>query len=292
MLRPRIVIVTLVWIATGVGQSQESNQTVKGEPLTSQPTGSRDGDPARMVQEAMDRLKTEGLTGFLNVAFSGRKGAIPLSERANAEAFFTTVRNNVMAANGKPLGEIEFVRMDVVGRSGVRYVFVERMERTAMVWSLDFYRIEGNEWKWTGIRATNTNTELEPEFRAATQVDAAKGAFELASRGVEALKTNSMSKLLDEVIDPARSVISAERSQFEQKLDAVRQNSLSQLGKPLSELELVRTEAIGQSLFRISYLERFEKGAMVWKFVFYRTPDGWKWQNLTSNEWSKELGAR
>lgn len=55
-----------------------------------------------------------------------------------------------------------------------------------------------------------------------------------------------------------------------------RETNAKTAGKLLGEVELVRTERIGQSYLRLTYLERFERHGWMWQFVFYRTPAGWK----------------
>jgi hypothetical protein len=40
--------------------------------------------------------------------------------------------------------------------------------------------------------------------------------------------------------------------------------------------EFVRKDSAGGSLVKVVYLQRFEKHAMVWRFVLYRGAEGWK----------------
>ncbi len=39
--------------------------------------------------------------------------------------------------------------------------------------------------------------------------------------------------------------------------------------------ELLRKEAVGDSLVQVVYLQRFEKHATVWRFILYRGSKGW-----------------
>ena len=45
-------------------------------------------------------------------------------------------------------------------------------------------------------------------------------------------------------------------------------------GKNLAR-EFVREDKVGDSLYRVIELDKFEKTAIRWVFVFYRTKDGW-----------------
>lgn len=49
---------------------------------------------------------------------------------------------------------------------------------------------------------------------------------------------------------------------------------LSRFGKNIG-YEMVHNDAIGGSLARVVYLQKFEKHAMVWTFILYRGDDGW-----------------
>jgi hypothetical protein len=65
-----------------------------------------------------------------------------------------------------------------------------------------------------------------------------------------------------------------------------RQQAAQVNGKPLGEVELVRSEAIGTTYARHTYLERYERHAWMWQFTFTRTADGW---HLTDMTWTSEL---
>jgi hypothetical protein len=49
---------------------------------------------------------------------------------------------------------------------------------------------------------------------------------------------------------------------------------VARFGKSIG-YELIRNDAVGDSLSQIVYIQRFEKHAMVWRFVLYRGSDGW-----------------
>ena len=39
--------------------------------------------------------------------------------------------------------------------------------------------------------------------------------------------------------------------------------------------EFIGEKKVGQSLLRLTYIEKTDKHAMPWMFMFYRTPEGW-----------------
>ncbi|MBB5393879.1 MULTISPECIES: hypothetical protein [unclassified Herbaspirillum] len=39
--------------------------------------------------------------------------------------------------------------------------------------------------------------------------------------------------------------------------------------------EFIRSEKVGDSLLKLTYIEKTEKQAIPWQFIFYKTPAGW-----------------
>jgi hypothetical protein len=60
-------------------------------------------------------------------------------------------------------------------------------------------------------------------------------------------------------------------------------DALSRNDSPMGEVEFLAREAVGHSLVRYVYLEKWERTAMVWKFTFYRAREGW---TLYAVDWS------
>lgn len=62
-----------------------------------------------------------------------------------------------------PMGEIEFLNRETVGHSLVRFVYLEKWERTAMVWKFTFYR--GREgWTLYAVDWSNTAPVIQNLF--------------------------------------------------------------------------------------------------------------------------------
>jgi hypothetical protein len=56
-------------------------------------------------------------------------------------------------------------------------------------------------------------------------------------------------------------------------------------GTPLYEFELLRETALSPDLIQFVYLEKFDHGAVIWRFVMYRGKESWRVANLI---WSHE----
>ena len=48
--------------------------------------------------------------------------------------------------------------------------------------------------------------------------------------------------------------------------------------------ELVASEEAGERVIRISHLERFDEGALIWRFLFYRADMSWQLVSLSQTE--------
>jgi hypothetical protein len=53
--------------------------------------------------------------------------------------------------------------------------------------------------------------------------------------------------------------------------------------------EYIGTKRIGQSLLRLTYVEKTERHALPWMFHFYRTGNGWILSSFLANDLSSEL---
>jgi hypothetical protein len=278
-----LALILVATIATnGTGQTQEPEKQIQ-----SKPTAEDHAEPEKAARDAMDHLRSNGIKGFMDVAFSGNKISFKRAERAGCESYFRNLHDSVVAKLGKPLNEIKMVRTDVLGRSGVRFIYVEKLERGFLLWCLSFYRGADNEWKWNGLNVKNN--QLNSEFRPTQPDERHKKAAAIAKSGVDAVKANDIPKLLDALYDSDKTVFTSDRSSTELSLTSNYQRAISHIGKPCGEMELVRTEAIGQSLVRFVYLEKCEGGAAVWKFSLYCVGGEWKWQDFSFGEWGSEF---
>ncbi|MDY3560850.1 hypothetical protein R5W23_002099 [Gemmata sp. JC673] len=235
----------------------------------------------RHVQTVLKRLKTEGMSGVIEFVFDEKTGSPPAADkRAELAANFLRVRNVQVQALGKPAGDPELLRADVSGRSLVRYVYAEPMERGLVIWQFTFYRAEGGDWRCLTFQSGDGS---EAEFRAlAADADFAD-AKRSAGAALDALKAGGVSGLFDVVWADGKNVISAERGPVEKTFAKLRDDAAALLGKSQGDAEWVRTEAVGRRLVRFIYLDKYERGTAVWKFTLYRVGGEWKWCNVNFN---------
>ena len=66
-----------------------------------------------------------------------------------------------------------------------------------------------------------------------------------------------------------------------------RQQLVSGFGKPIS-FEFLFEDSVGEYLSRFVYLERFERSALRWEWIFYRGNRGWQ---LHSVNWSRDVAG-
>lgn len=59
-------------------------------------------------------------------------------------------RQAMLKHAGKPLGEVELIEKEFLGTSYARFVYLDRYERGAMTWQVDFYRTPSG-WRLTGF---------------------------------------------------------------------------------------------------------------------------------------------
>jgi hypothetical protein len=117
--------------------------------------------PMRLAEEGIKGLKTDGVAGLCALAFADGKSVNNPADRAPAEVHFARLREAMISRYGKSSGEFEFIRKEAVGQSLVKITYLEKLEKTAMVWKFAFYRV-GGEWKWKDLGVTDS---LDPEYR-------------------------------------------------------------------------------------------------------------------------------
>ena len=72
------------------------------------------------------------------------------------------------------------------------------------------------------------------------------------------------------------------------KMQAQRELWTPRYGKTIG-FEFIGQKRIGQSLLRLTYIEKAERHALPWMFHFYRTPNGWVLSSFIANDLSSEL---
>ncbi len=56
--------------------------------------------------------------------------------------------------------------------------------------------------------------------------------------------------------------------------------------------EFIRSEKVGESLLKLVYIEKAEKQAIPWQFIFYKTASGWALSNFSNGDNINSLFTR
>lgn len=72
------------------------------------------------------------------------------------------------------------------------------------------------------------------------------------------------------------------------KMQSQREQLGPRYGKTMG-FEYIGTKRLGQSLARLTYIEKTERHALPWMFHFYRTANGWVLTSFIANDLSSEL---
>ncbi len=76
------------------------------------------------------------------------------------------------------------------------------------------------------------------------------------------------------LIRPLMGISETEVDSILLQTKTVREQNKERFGKPFSYEFIDKTKA-GQSLIRYQYIEKSEKVAFAWKFIFYKNKEGW-----------------
>ncbi len=236
----------------------------------------------KLSGEAVAAIAEKGRVGFLDRAFSGAATSLKKYDRPAAEAMFAALDIQVDIKYGQRIGDLELARTDKVGRSFVRYCYVEKRERGPMVWQFAFYRPESGNWQWHGF---SWNDSWMRELRGADKAPSGRtDAAKLCEGGVAALKEGGVAKLFEASFTPGKCLLpEGDRKGAVEGFAKLREAACAPLGKSTGEFELVRTESFGSSLIRFVYLEKCERGAATWEFTVYRAQKYWQWLSLNLN---------
>lgn len=278
-------LLVLAFASSGIGQEPALKKA-----RSSRPAGDEGYEvPAKLAQEAMDGLKTGGIPGFMDVVYSEKPRCLKKEDRASFELTFRRGHDAIAIRYGKPLGKNEFVRTDVVGQSLVRFVYIEKLERVALLWHLIFYRGESGEWRWVGFNMTGL---LDKDFQAVKKDAVDKDALAMAQDAIDQLRDGGVAKLFDLAFDPNKTEIVADRPSMEAAFTKKRETTVAQVGKSLGQFELIRAEAIGPSVVRFVYIEKYQGEVLVWRLSFYRGVREWKWRDLSVGGYQDEFTTK
>ena len=235
---------------------------------------------AELAEKAVKAIAESGPVAFAGVAFCDGATSLKKEDRPTAEAALALLAGQMEAQYGKRLGGLELASTDKLGRSLVRYTYIEKHERGPILWHFTFYRPEGGAWQWQEFNLNDAwALVLHPVEKAGTGCAEAE---KLSESGVAALKAGGVPKLIEVLFAPGKSLLRAgDRNSAVEGFVKLREAASAPLGKSSGEFELIRTKTCGTSLIRFAYLEKCERGGIVWEFTLYRAEKEWQWLNLT-----------
>lgn len=104
----------------------------------------------------------------------------------------------------------------------------------------------------------------------------------LATKAMEKAAKGDFVGALD-VIKPYVAIPEAEFQTVASKSKARRDQIASRVGAPIG-YEFIGQKKVGDSLIRLTYIEKTEKHALPWVFFFYKTKSGWIVNNFQWND--------
>ena len=149
------MVTLLGWVVAAVMGSTTFSTTVA------------EADPARrLADEVMTHVRADDVTEAYAVLIphlTRPDGVEPMLNLRDQ----TKKMRGAMARQDSPLGEVEFLAREAVGRSLVRYVYLERWGRSAIVWKLTFYRGRDDDWSLLNMNWSNEAGTIDGLFDAA-----------------------------------------------------------------------------------------------------------------------------
>lgn len=128
--------------------------------------------------------------------------------------------------------------------------------------------------RWLPPAGSSAPSPLPSPQVAEVLVD--EGAKQFVERCLSHIKNHRLEEFAQEAKQSRAVVTEDDLKKFLERLRRDRELSLQSFGPPLGEYELLRVTAPSPSVVRFLYLERFERGAVWWVFVLYRTPERWQ----------------
>jgi hypothetical protein len=116
-------------------------------------------DPTeKIADDAIGFLKADDIHGMFGLL---REKAFPPGlDLPQREAAALQQRAAIGLQLGEPLAEVELVSKQKIGKSFVRYVLLQRFDRSGVLWYLTFYR-GADGWRFYSITSTD---QIDAEF--------------------------------------------------------------------------------------------------------------------------------
>lgn len=111
-------------------------------------------------------------------------------------------------------------------------------------------------------------------------------AREVADAYIAKLRAGKNDEFVTDVQTGMTLITEQEYAAFKLEFTGSRNRFVNMFGPRTGEYEFVREVALSPSLARVIYLEKYERGGVLWFFVLYQSKDGWR---LTGVSWNEKL---
>lgn len=109
-------------------------------------------------------------------------------------------------------------------------------------------------------------------------------AREVAEAYISKLRSGKNDEFITDVRTGMALITEQEFAAFKQEFSDSRNRFSVMFGSRTGEYELVRESIISPSLARVIFLEKYERGGVLWFFVVYQCKDGWRLAGVSWNE--------
>jgi hypothetical protein len=195
------------------------------------------------------------------------------------ETEYRTEELRVEGDGSKMLGTYELVGARRWGASAIKFVCVQKLERSAVLWMLAFYQ-GAEDWK---LAAFVVGPPVQ-EDAAALQVDVPPADLGPPGRLAEKFVSLLAAGLPNEAFAELRKSpwADAEASAFYlAKLEDQYRSGSAGIKKEIGVripggVEFVAAKRLGASVLHLVYNEKREQGFLMWQLTFYKTQNEWK----------------
>lgn len=115
-----------------------------------------------LATEGVDAIKKGGVDALLDAVLAPGKTILLAGFRGSAALGFGKARDGQGGIVGKSSGQFDLARVSAIGKSLVRYTYLEKCARGVIVWDFTFYRADDN-WQWQDV---NIHGDASASFSA------------------------------------------------------------------------------------------------------------------------------
>jgi hypothetical protein len=105
--------------------------------------------------------------------------------------------------------------------------------------------------------------------------DAINEAREVVNSLLTELKDGRTERFMAHIRPAYQQMTDDQFKQFKKDFVNARLEYPRYLGNPLGQFEVIRESADGPNLVRLTYMEKYEHSALIWRFILYRGSESW-----------------